>query len=151
MSNIFRKQGVNTGGGGDSNPNFVGTRAEWEALSSAQQNAYDTVDIVGEDGGETPIPVTATISLNNSTVSGYKIGRVVGLDISAYNVPTGVWTTVGVLGSDFKPLTQVVVVGNNGRFDDEVGRLAVLTTGEILALQNSGSAMSVATYVSYLS
>lgn len=38
---ILRKQGYNIGGGGESDTNFVGTRAEWDALTQSQKAEYD--------------------------------------------------------------------------------------------------------------
>lgn len=67
---ILRKQGYNIGGSGESDTNFVGTRAEWDALSSAEQNAYDTVDLLDDEvEGELPdVSFTATSDMTGDDV-----------------------------------------------------------------------------------
>jgi len=77
MSNIFRKQGVNTGGGGggsESNPNFIGTTAEWNALSSAEKASFDKsngVTVNLSDDSESTVPIVT--NLGGSVIHGNKI------------------------------------------------------------------------------
>ena len=63
--------GVNYSGGGGGGSNFVGTTAQWNALSTAQQNAYDTVDLT--DDNESGNYRVIAESSNTGTVSD-KIG-----------------------------------------------------------------------------
>jgi len=102
MSNIFRKQGINTGGGGESNPNFIGTTAEWNALSTAEKAEFDsskgvTVNLSDDNEGTEIVDISSNItfhsSLSNTVTKCYRYGKVVNFEIY-FHVTTaisGVW------------------------------------------------------------
>lgn len=106
------------GSGGGSNSNFVGTRQEWEALSSTQQNVYDTVDIIGEDR-ETPIPASsfitkvADVPSSVMTVAGNKTGNYVTftIDFSTEFPITGAYGMVANIASGYRPSNYYRVTG----------------------------------------
>ena len=114
--------GVNySGSGGGGSNNFVGTTEEWEELSTAEQNQYDTVDLTDDHEGDGVVNIpltgitcdTSKVSLTSSTKNHFrKYGKVYDLYITLHTETTLNANTMYdavQLPSDFSNVTCVAL------------------------------------------
>lgn len=123
------------GGSGGSSTNFIGTRAEWNALSSAEQNAYDTVDITDEDTNDGYVylsygRISGSLNSNGQLVNGYTVDVPYSAsDFAVASVNISYWST-GVLYSAYGSLTtsnnvNTLKIHFNGKANDSFSSVRV--------------------------
>lgn len=105
---------VTNGQDGGSNE-FIGTLAEWNALSSAQQKAFDTYQIT-DDYSEALVPNYSTTAQKTGQkwIDGKEVYMVVYQPSSAVVVAKDNWTDIGMSASGIGSLLEITGIAADG-------------------------------------
>ena len=138
---------VDIGGGGDGGngyEEFVGTQAEWDALSQSQKDKYDgkIVNITDDEDSSTsdiaqisnPFTVNTSKSAGSLEGKACKQGRIVQFKVyieSFKNIVEGEWNTLGTVAQTIKPFMETPVSLSAGVAATATAYARITTNGEL--------------------
>lgn len=139
---------VDIGGGGSDDgtdyEEFIGTKAEWDALSQSEKNKYDgkIVNITDDEDSSTgviaevlnPFTVNANKSAGSLEEKACKQGRIVQFKTyieSFKNIVEGEWNTLGTVTPTIKPFMETPVSLSAGVAATATAYARITTNGEL--------------------
>lgn len=132
------------GGGGGGSSEFIGTQAEWDALSSSQKDKYDGKIVNITDDGDSstgdiaeildPFTVNANKSAGSLEEEACKQGRIVQFKVyieSLKNIVESEWNTLGTVAQTIKPVMETPVSLSAGVVANVTAYARITTNGEL--------------------